>query len=504
MMSLLGRFLLSRRVGIQVSYYTLGNFLVAVASIVSFPFLTRMLPITDYGLISLITTTLFVLNTLSKFGIQHSIVRYQSQATSGRYSFDLRTFHSTTILAMGGMGLAVTLLWLAVLWLLPMHWFDDPRLPTLFAATSVLIFFGVLESCLINFLRAEQRSFEFASYLVVKRWASLGIIVGMLVFVSPDVRSFYAATLLFEPISIVVLAFLVLGRNPITQISRFAFSWPLFAEMVRYGIPIMIGYELTDVLLHLADRYVVQAMLGTESLGIYTAAYNLCQFIQTIIINSIILAIMPIYIRIWEEKGKKAVQDFIYNALVWYVIFAVPVVAGMVVVGPELLVLLASQKYATGSVIIPWVVAGIVVNGANVFMGAGIFIGQQSRILMPLFLLSVVFNIILNILLIPKFGLIGPAFATFASYAMLLLAMAVKGARWLPVHIPWRSLAKASLASAVMFKVVSTLNFGENLTTIIVRIGAGVVIYSLLIVVLEPHARAIGCLVWNRLTRVTS
>lgn len=503
-MSHLSRFLFSRRVGVQVSYYTLGNLLVALASIVSFPFLTRILPITDYGLISLITTTLFVLNTLSKLGIQHSIIRYQSQATSGRYAFDLRTFYFTTILAIGGLGLAVTLLWLTVSSLLPVYWFDDPRLPTLFMATSVLIFFGALESCLINFLRAEQRSFQFASYLVVKRWASLGIVVGALVFVSPDVRSFYAATLLVEPISIVALAFLVLGRNPVTSISRSTFSRPLFAEMLRFGIPIMIGYELTDVLLHLGDRYVVQAMLGTESLGIYSAAYNLCQFIQTIVINAIGLAIMPIYIGIWEEKGKIAVQDFIYNALVWYVIFAIPAVVGMVAVGPELLILLASEKYVTGSVIIPWVVAGIVVNGANVFMGAGIFIGRKSQILMPLFILSVVFNIILNILLIPQLGLLGPALATFASYAVLLLAMAVMGARWLPVRIPWRSLARASLAGAAMFKAVSMLNFDENLTTIIARTGAGVVIYSLLIAALEPQARAVVGLVWNRLTRMTS
>lgn len=494
-----GPFSALRRLGLHVSHYTLGNFLVALAGLVSFPLLTRLLSTADYGLMNLISATILVLVAVGKLGIQHSIIRYQSQAASGCYGFDLRTFRSTTLLTMGGTGFAVTLLWLAASWFLPARWFSDPHTPILFAATSVLIFSGVLESGLTNFLRAEQRSSQFVSYQVVKRWASLGLVVGALLFVTADLKSFFAALIVVEVVGVAALVFLILGRNPATSISRSAFSRPLLAEMLRFSIPMMLGYELSGIVLSVGDRYVVQALLGEESLGVYAAAYNLCQYVQTIVIASVGQAVMPIYMQIWDEKGKAATSEFINNAFIWYVLFVAPVVAGMAAVGPDLLLLLASSKYAAGSVIIPWVIAGMAVDGVSALMGAGLFIERQSRIIMRLVILSAISNVVLNILLIPQIGLVGPAVATLASYAMLSLAMAMRGAQCLPVRVPWGSLGRACLASAVMFEVVSALHFEGPLVTIIARVGAGVAVYSLLIMVLESRVRVVVGLAWMRL-----
>lgn len=489
-----------RRLGLHVSHYTLGNFLVALAGLVSFPLLTRLLSTADYGLMNLISATILILVAVGKLGMQHSIIRYQSQAASGCYAFDLRTFRSTMLLTMGGMGFAVTLLWFAASWLLPVRWFGDPHMPVLFAATSVLIFFGVLESVFTNFLRAEQRSSHLVSYQVVKRWVGLGLVVGALLFVTADLMSFYAATIVTEVAGFATLIFLALGRNPATSISRSAFSRPLLAEMLRFGIPMMLGYELSGIVLSVGDRYVVQALLGEESLGIYAAAYNLCQYVQTIVISSVAQAIMPIYIRIWDEQGKTATQEFINNAFIWYVLLAAPAVAGMAAVGPDLLLLLASSKYAIGSVIIPWVVAGMAFESVCALAGAGLFIERQSRIIMGLVILSAAFNVVLNILLIPRIGLLGPALATLASYTALSLAMVARGAQWLPVRVPWGSLVRACLASALMFELVSALHFEESLIRIIARVGVGAIIYSLLIIAIEPRARVVASLVWRRLT----
>lgn len=486
-----GPFSALRRLGLHVSHYTLGNFLVALAGLVSFPLLTRLLSPADYGLMNLISATILILVAVGKLGLQHSIIRYQSQAASECYGFDLRTFRSTTLLTMGGTGFVVTLLWFAASWLLPARWFSDSHIPVLFAATSVLIFFGVLESGLTNFLRAEQRTYQLVNYDVVKRWVKLGFVVGALLFITADLRSFFAAVTVVEVASVAALVFLVLGRNPATLISRSAFSRPLLTEMLRFSIPMMLGYELSGIVLNVGDRYVVQALLGEKSLGVYAAAYNLCQYVQTIAIASVGQAVMPIYMQIWDEKGKAATIEFINNVLIWYVLLVAPVVAGMAAVGPDLLLLLASSKYAAGSVIIPWVMMGMAVDGVSALMGAGLFIERQSNIIMRLVILSAISNVVLNILLIPQIGLVGPAVATLASYAMFSLAMARWGALCLSVRVPWSSLGRACLASIVMFEGVTALHFEEPLVTIIARVGAGVVIYSLLIIMLESRVRVV-------------
>src|SRR5262249_32692662 len=152
-----------------------------------------------------------------------------------------------------------------------------------------------------------------------------------------------------------------------------AFSPPLLGELLSFGIPMMIGYEIAGIILGVGDRYFVQGLMGGEALGIYAAAYNLCQYVQTAFIQSVSQAVVPLYMRIWSEEGEAATQRFVSRALGLYARFGAPVVAGMAAVGPVLLPFVASAKYGAGALIIPWVVAGMVVDGASVLSGAGLF-----------------------------------------------------------------------------------------------------------------------------------
>ena len=65
-----------KRLLAHTSYYTIGSFLAALASIVSFPILARIFTVEDYGVLNLISTTLTVAVGVTKLGLQHSIVRF--------------------------------------------------------------------------------------------------------------------------------------------------------------------------------------------------------------------------------------------------------------------------------------------------------------------------------------------------------------------------------------------------------------------------------------------
>ena len=65
------------------------------------------------------------------------------------------------------------------------------------------------------------------------------------------------------------------------------FSRPLYLELLRFGVPMMIGYELSGIVLSVGDRYVIEGLLGEAPLGLYGAAYNLCQYVQALVIASV-------------------------------------------------------------------------------------------------------------------------------------------------------------------------------------------------------------------------
>jgi O-antigen/teichoic acid export membrane protein len=68
--------------------------------------------------------------------------------------------------------------------------------------------------------------------------------------------------------------------------------------------------ESAFLALSYADRYLIVAYLGEEALGLYSVGYNVAMYIGNIIMFSMSYAIVPIYVGIYGEEGrKKTIED---------------------------------------------------------------------------------------------------------------------------------------------------------------------------------------------------
>jgi O-antigen/teichoic acid export membrane protein len=172
-----------------------------------------------------------------------------------------------------------------------------------------------------------------------------------------------------------------------------------------------------------------------------------------------------------------------------YVMVAAPVVAGLAAVGPELLPSLASEKYAAAAVVLPWVIGGMVVDGTNSMLGAGLFIHRRTRTIMTIVLSNAALNIALNFLLVPHFGILGSAIATLVSYTFTALALASAGRRLLPVAPPLATLVRAGVAAAVMYVAVVRLLPGGRLGAVAVRAVVGAPIYAVIMALIDGESR---------------
>jgi O-antigen/teichoic acid export membrane protein len=85
-----------RRLFVQASHYSVANLLTTAAGLITFPLMTRIFTVADYGVMNLISATLTVSVALGKFGVQHSIIRYRSEITAGKGKFSTAQLYSTT------------------------------------------------------------------------------------------------------------------------------------------------------------------------------------------------------------------------------------------------------------------------------------------------------------------------------------------------------------------------------------------------------------------------
>ena len=129
-------------------------------------------------------------------------------------------------------------------------------------------------------------------------------------------------------------------------------------------------------------------------------------------------------------------------------------------------------------------------DGLANFVGAGLYIDRHPRVLMALTTGSAVLNVGLNVILIPRFGIVGAAAATLTAYLLVCIASAIVGNRFLRVRMPWATFLRAAVASIAMYYALTFLEFDHKLVTIAVRCVSGALVYLVVIVALDKQARS--------------
>jgi len=488
----------ARKLFAQTSHYSIASLFTLIGGVITFPLLTRVLSVRDYGIMSLIGPTVSLSVALGKTGLQHAIVRYYTEIAAGKSRYSLPQLYSTTLLGMGASALVVMLGLVLGARVVPLRWIEDGMVRGLLTIVSLLVVVQVIDSTFTNLLQGAQRSTTLMKYQIAKKYLSLACLFVGILLISRSLWAFYSATVFAEAIALALFAWVLFRENDQARPRVERFSRPLYGELLRYGLPMTFGYELAGVILNVGDRYVIKAHMGEEQVGLYSAAYNLCQYVQSVFITSLGTAITPMYMKMYDEEGAEKTARFASESLSNYFLLAAPVIAGVASVGPELLPSLASERYAAAGGVFPWVIAGMVIDTGATIVGAGLFIHRKASIMMLAVAGSAVANVLACLLLVPRFGIIGAAASTLIGYGVLYLAFAAGARRYLHVPFPWATLARAGVAALAMYAVLHFILPGHRFVTVAVRGVTGLLIYGALIAAIDATGRDFIKRAWRR------
>ena len=477
----------STNVAVQASHYSIGNFLSLVAGFVTFPILTRVLSTEDYGTMSLVSLVLTLLVGTGKLGMQHSIVRFSHEIRVGKYGEEtLVRFHGTVFDGFLGSALAFSFLWIFLAHLaIPKYSFLPSHSRWLLLIVMALIAIRIMESPFISILRAQEYTRAVNVYTVLKRYGSLVTVVVLVGVFVHTVTAFFTAIAISESASLFVLGLWFVLNQPV---SLQAFSPRLLQAMLAFGLPMALT-ELSYTIFSSGDRYVIQALIGSKAVGIYSAAYNLCDYLQTTLLTAILAAVQPVLVRIYEEHGVSRTASFMRQSMHSYVLIAAPMVAGFSAIAGPALAILASQRYTGAAMLTPWIVGGMALGGFSSLASCGLYIKKKATVTLLLIVASATLNIAMNLYLVPIDGIRGSAIATLLSYAMLGTASYLAALRYLVVPLPWAASARAIACSLVMYFAINWITFDHNLATLLVRTIVGAIVYGALVFTFDSFAR---------------
>ncbi len=439
--------------------YASAGVLSAVVGVVSFPILTRNLSIEEYGILGLITSSLTLFIAVGKLGVQQSVIRWYAAVKAGNSEFSSRQMYATVVVLFLCLALATFSAWLFAGYAILPNVLQYERITTLFFAASGVVFVRLLGSAAINFLRADQRSAEVAQSQVLARLVNLSLIVLFVIFSDIDPRLLLWCLLFAE---IVGMGFAASRCRESISIEWKAFSRPLATALLTYGLPLMM-LESLGLVMRLSDRYLIEGMMGVSALGQYSASYNLVGYLDIIVLAALIQALRPMYMQLFENEGIESTRRFLSSGFHCYLVLGIPFVAIFSLVSPHALAFLAGDRYAPGTVVIPFITFSFLIEGTINFLAAGLYINRNTRVLMIWSCIAVVINLALNVAVIPVFGLVGAASVTIVSYLVFLGGISRASFREFSFPLFWRIPLAMCVVSFLVWLVVGQIDSGNHI-----------------------------------------
>ncbi len=249
-------------------------------------------------------------------------------------------------------------------------------------------------------------------------------------------------------------------------------------QMLSESLPLMINHLLSTVFFRI-DIFVLKSFRGDETVGYYNAAYKYIDGIN-IIPQYFTLAIFPLMSRYASDSRDSLVRAYILSLRLLEML-AIPLAVGTPFIARELILLLGGDAYLPHSVIalqlLIWFLPFSFINQVTQYVLIAI---DQQRFLTKAFLIGVSFNIITNLILIPRYGYQAAAITTILSEWSLLIPFYYSVRKNLTA-VPWLDVVwRPAVAAAAMGGVMWLLFGGNHL--LMVAVG-GAVYFGVLAVV---------------------
>lgn len=235
------------------------------------------------------------------------------------------------------------------------------------------------------------------------------------------------------------------------------------------GIFIQVYYNLDTIMLGF--------MRTNQEVGWYSAQYRIVLLFQgfAVVIGTVIF---PVISRLYQESREKLTR-FTAICARYLILFSVPLSVGGTVLAKPIITLLYGTKYQPGVPafqILIWTIATVFSNAA---FGYLLLASGRQKQYMYASVTGAGVNFIFNLLLIPKFGIIGAGTATMITEVtvLLYLYMSAQSVAQVPVL---KYYFQAGLAAAVMAGVIIYFNL-----TLLVSIAVGILVYGLTLVLLR-------------------
>ena len=376
-------------------------------------FIARNMGPEAYGLISIGIAIISIVTIFSLIGLEQGLIRF---IAFYRGKKDLRRVKGS-IISSFKIALPISIFFSIILFTLSEQialFFSKPDLIPIIQIFSLVLPFSVImtlsHSSLIGFKMIKQKVYTVE---IGKNLSTLLVVLTLFYLGFNLLGAVLAFGFGFVLSSLTGLYYL---KNKI--LSRFKKIKPIFVgkEIISFSYPLLIAAVLL-LIMSWTDVLFLGYFDTSANVGIYSAALNTC-ILLTFVLESFGFIFMPLISELHSQSKKEEIRKIYKSSTRWMFSIVFPIFLLFIFFPDKILNILFGENFISGSQSLMVLAFGSLIVVSVGVTGRTITAIGKTKINFYLTSMGATLNIILNLILIPIYGIVGAAVATTSSLVL--------------------------------------------------------------------------------------
>jgi len=424
----------------HTSIYGATEILSRFVGFLMIPFYTNYLRPADYGISELVGLTIEVISMVLGMGISNAIYRFYYDRNEAS---NPKIVMSTAAIGVPILGFFALLLLSFFSNKISLLALGSEKYTFYINLSIAALWFGQMGNLVYTYVRVTESSKLYAVLSISGLFFSLSLNIFLIAGMGWGVLGLFASNLISAAV-FALLTFPVLLKK-----IGLSFSMEIGKKMLRYSLPI-VPANMASFVVNASDRFFIRAFLSLADAGIYSLGYKL----GNIVFYLVRVPFMQIYEpRRYALYNEGAPPEFFARVTTYFFGTMLFCGLGISIFVQDIIKIIAPSDYWNAATYVPAIAVCYIVYALDHHVAFGILISKKTEYWTYVNLIMGAMNLLLNFVLISRYGVWGAIGATFIPLVFKISALYVIARRFFKIPFEWIRMTCLFIIAASIFFV---------------------------------------------------
>ena len=420
------------RLSKQTIVYGIGYVAARMINFLLLPFYSYHITPEEYGVVSLVYAFIAFLNIFYHYGLESAFLRFYSRSENEGKKDVFTTVYSSILISSVAFSLIIFLMAPFI----SKGLLHSSNYINIIKMTAGILFLDAMYLIPLHYLRINNKAAIFTTITLINVLINVSLNVFLIRFRGMGVEAIFISNLAASSFSFLVLLPVVF-KNWNSK-----FSGDLWKKLILFGLP-FVPSGLSSMIIELSDRFMLEWFSGLEDVGLYSAGHKLGIFMM-LVVMAFRFAWQPFFLQKQDDPNapklfSKIMTWFVFLMTVVFLLvsFFINEIVALEIFGRHII----SENYWPGIAVVPLILAAYLFNGIYINFHPSIFYTGKTWVISIVVGIAALINIVLNLILIPKVGMIGAGISSLSAYIFMAVSTYFIVRNWMKIPYEWAQLA---------------------------------------------------------------